>query len=269
MPGKKGGAKRAGRDHDRSSSNPLGLISVADVITGLAAFSGIMAIYMFFRYWGDITLGTAFIIISIILDGMDGAAARRWGTKHNYGHILDSIADSISFCIAPGVLVFVVYYNGDIASYQGGLSVAAACLVTVLGITRLIRYSTEGYKHSNFSGLPSPAQAFTLCLVAHIVTADTWNVAIPLVLIAAYSMVTPVPYPKLKGKPAIAFVLVLVIATSYIIAYRALTNQVDREVFDSLSTFGLLAVYTYIIGGPVFQTVQDRIARGTEGAARG
>jgi len=139
----------------------------------------------------------------------------------------------------------------------------------VLGITRLIRYSTEGYKHSNFSGLPSPAQAFTLCLVAHIVTADTWNVAIPLVLIAAYSMVTPVPYPKLKGKPAIAFVLVLVIATSYIIAYRALTNQVDREVFDSLSTFGLLAVYTYIIGGPVFQTVQDRIARGTEGAARG
>jgi CDP-diacylglycerol--serine O-phosphatidyltransferase len=260
---------RAAKSSAKPMANPLSLVSVADVITGLAAFSGIMAIYMFFRYFGDITLGTAFIVISIILDGMAGAAARRWGTKHEYGHVLDSIADSISFCIAPGVLVFVVYFNGDLASYQGGLSVTAACLVTMLGISRLVRYTLEGYKHSNFSGLPSPASAFTLCLVAHILGPENWYIAIPLVLIAAYSMVAPVPYPKLKGKPGIAFVVVLVIATSYIIAYRALTNRVDREVFDTLSTFGLLAVYTYIIGGPVFQTLLDRMERSTEGAARG
>ena len=84
----------------------LRLVGVADLITAAAAACGVLAVASLLG-GGGLTLGTGLVVVALVLDGVDGAAARRFGSKHSRGPMLDSLADAISFCVAPGVLLWV------------------------------------------------------------------------------------------------------------------------------------------------------------------
>ena len=132
------------------------LISVADVLTICNGICGILAIICFWRFYPNITYGTGLIIIGLVFDGMDGAAARKFGTKHDFGRHLDSISDSITFCLAPSILIITVFYqpvdNGPFFSTQAFaipinfLVFFAALLTIYFGLKRLIDFTFEGYK---------------------------------------------------------------------------------------------------------------------------
>ena len=75
---------------------PLTLISYADLATFTSAALGFLAItYIIDGVVSSYIVALMLLPISAIIDGMDGALARKFGTKHDYGKYLDSISDSI------------------------------------------------------------------------------------------------------------------------------------------------------------------------------
>ena len=91
---------------------PLTLISYADLATLTSATLGFLAItYIIDGTTSSYIVALLLLPISAIIDGMDGALARKFGTKHDYGKYLDSISDSICFGIAPSILVYSLYYD--------------------------------------------------------------------------------------------------------------------------------------------------------------
>jgi len=96
------------------------------------------------------------IIIAGIFDALDGKVARITRTSSEFGIELDSIADVISFGVAPAVLIynFMLYEAGEIGYVVAFLFLAA-------GAVRLARFNTQATTggKSHFTGLPIPAAA--------------------------------------------------------------------------------------------------------------
>lgn len=236
--------------------------SVADAFTTIGAISGIIAIYFLLTMGGDITIGTSFIILALIMDGCDGAAARKFGTKHDMGRHLDSIADAISFCLAPGVLVMVVFFTGTFTEVMSLLAVVVTVLIVLLGWVRLFRFTVEGYKLKSFSGLPTPANAFLVVIICHIL-AEQWYVSLPFLLMGAILQVTPLPYPKVRGK--VAIVLAVAIGLSFVIMLTprlTATSDETAATYNVVSFLGLAIIVAYVLGGPLYE---KRHSRGSAG----
>jgi CDP-diacylglycerol--serine O-phosphatidyltransferase len=228
-------------------------ISIADGFTVVGALFGGLAIYFLLTGGGSITLGTAFILLALIMDGCDGAAARKFGTKHDYGRHIDSIADGLSFCLAPAVLIYTVFFNGNALTIQGGLAIVVMVLVTILGWTRLYKFSIEGYKLKNFSGLPTPANAFLGVMVAHILGGH-WYIGLPILLVGAILQVAPIPYPKVRGK--VAIVLALAIAISFLVMLVPRVTGTSSETYMTyqvITFLALLIALAYVLGGPIYE----------------
>jgi CDP-diacylglycerol--serine O-phosphatidyltransferase len=109
-----------------------------------------------------------FILLAVCFDRLDGASARALGATSRFGVEFDSLADLVSFGIAPVVLVFAALTNDGALGYGGGwrrILLFAACSFYVLCCAfRLARFnvfaSADGSKI--YFGLPSPASASTV-----------------------------------------------------------------------------------------------------------
>ncbi|MCC7179120.1 MAG: CDP-diacylglycerol--serine O-phosphatidyltransferase [Acidobacteria bacterium] len=104
---------------------------------------------------GDLTTAAPFIGIAIVLDMLDGRIARMTGTTSEFGLQLDSLADLISFGMAPAILAFQwgLAPLGRLGWAVGFLFVTAAAL-------RLARFNIQAHTDKRyFVGMPSPAAA--------------------------------------------------------------------------------------------------------------
>src|SRR5699024_1452805 len=103
------------------------------------------------------------IFVAMVLDGMDGRVARLTGTATGFGEQYDSLADLISFGVAPALLVYH-FSLGDLASY-GAIWARIGWLVAffyaVAAALRLARFNARKAIQSKrwFLGLPSPSAA--------------------------------------------------------------------------------------------------------------
>ena len=102
-------------------------------------------------------VAAAFIGIAIVLDMLDGRVARMTGTTSAFGLEFDSLADVVSFGVAPAILSFAwgLHPIGHIGWAAGFLFVAAAAV-------RLARFNIQSSSHQDkryFVGMPSPPAA--------------------------------------------------------------------------------------------------------------
>jgi len=107
-------------------------------------------------FHGSYLEATYFIIIANIFDGLDGYAARLTRSTSQFGVEFDSLADVVSFGVAPGMLV----YFWALAPW-GTWGWLAACTYVVCGALRLSRFNVQstGPAKGHFVGLPIPAAA--------------------------------------------------------------------------------------------------------------
>ena len=105
---------------------------------------------------GEYLQAAVLIILAHLLDGMDGYVARLTKTTTQFGVEFDSLADLISFGLAPAILV---YYWALVPWKTWGW--LAACLYVVCGALRLARFNVQikSVEKSHFVGLPTPAAA--------------------------------------------------------------------------------------------------------------
>ncbi len=251
----------------------LKLISIADILTISNGICGFLAIISFIKFYPNITIGTGLIFLGLVFDGMDGAAARKFGTKHDYGRHLDSISDSFTFCLAPAVLVFVVFYapiNGKIIlsihafSEPSNLLLFLACFFIIFfGLKRLIKFTTYGYKLKNFLGLATPAFAFMAIILSHILDPhrpENNSIAIVyfsliIVILGAILMDAKIEYPKIRGKLGVLLALAIIVSLLSIEVQKWFGLSSSSEIFiyyRIISFFGLGLIIGYVFISPLF-----------------
>src|SRR5262249_40311525 len=150
---------------------------------------------------GEYEVAAPYIGVAIILDMLDGRIARMTGTTSAFGVEFDSLADVISFGVAPAILSFAWGLSslGRLGWAAGFVSVAAAAM-------RLARFNIqsggEGDKRY-FVGMPSPAAA---AIPAATVYAYPWGLndyraalpAIAMVIVPALLMVSTIRFRSFK-----------------------------------------------------------------------
>jgi CDP-diacylglycerol--serine O-phosphatidyltransferase len=94
------------------------------------------------------------ILVGAIFDLLDGKIARATNTTSKFGIEYDSLADLITFGLAPALLMFLW-----VLQTAGRPGWSAALLFTICGALRLARFNTTTSGSSDFEGLPIPAAA--------------------------------------------------------------------------------------------------------------
>ena len=109
------------------------------------------------------------IFVAAFFDGIDGRVARLTGTTSAFGEQLDSLADVVSFGVAPAFLV----YNWGLSPY-GRAGLLVSFLFAVCGASRLARFNVQVHVVDKrwFVGLPIPSAAGALCGLIWAVPAD-------------------------------------------------------------------------------------------------
>ncbi len=138
----------------KKSGMKKGVYLLPNLLTSASLFGGFYAIIASFD--GEFWKAAIAIIVSAVLDGLDGKVARLTGTSSKFGVEYDSLADLVAFGLAPGILIF----TWALRSF-GRYGWLAAFLYVVCGALRLARYNIQvtTIESKRFNGLPIPAAA--------------------------------------------------------------------------------------------------------------
>jgi CDP-diacylglycerol--serine O-phosphatidyltransferase len=147
---------------------------------------------------GDYGPAAVAIGIAIVLDGLDGRIARLAGATSDFGVQLDSLADVISFGLAPAVLI----YSWGLEDL-GNFARLAAFVFLICGAMRLARFNIQVGELRHFAGLPIPAGAGMIAATVHLFGDPIDSVVFKYALISMVYLVGPlmistIRYPSLK-----------------------------------------------------------------------
>lgn len=137
--------------------------------------------------------------IAIVLDGIDGHVARLADAASDFGLQLDSLADVISFGLAPAILL----YSWGLAEL-GDFARFSAFVFVVCGAMRLARFNIQVQNLKSFAGLPIPAGAGMIAATVHLFGAtppqsDLFRFClVAMVYGLAFLMISTLRYPSLK-----------------------------------------------------------------------
>lgn len=140
------------------------------------------------------------IILAAVLDMLDGRVARLTNSASEFGEEYDSLADLVSFGVAPAILV----YSWGLADFHR-LGLAVSFFFVVCGSMRLARFNIQTHiaDKKYFVGLPIPAAAGTICTLV-LATPDplvdrVWMTGVLIVtLILSYLMISTIRYRSFK-----------------------------------------------------------------------
>lgn len=184
------------------------------------------------------------IFLAMIFDALDGHVARLVGASSEFGAQLDSLADLVTFGVAPGFLLVKMchsftYLHRESLLQPVWLIAATFALCAALRLARFNVESDEEDDHSTFSGLPTPAAggmiaSFALLFYrlrletnssAYAANLDKFvQMALPfLALATALLMVSRIPFPHLvnrvfRGQKSFGHVVALVFVLAAVLA---------------------------------------------------
>ncbi len=136
---------------------------IPNAITLLNLLSGCFSIVSAFE--GDLVGSAYFVFLAAVLDFLDGTFARILNARTEIGKQLDSLADMVSFGLAPGFILFHLINDSLIIS---GMQITdnflpyIAFLVPVFSAVRLAKFNIDTNQENSFIGLPTPANAILI-----------------------------------------------------------------------------------------------------------
>ncbi len=131
------------RKTDLDDFKILRLIKFADVLTLTNVIFGIISILFAIKGWYN--TASFMLILAVASDYLDGKVAKTMGQQNEFGKELDSLADTVSFGVAPAIFGF--------ALIQTPLALISFTIFLFCGILRLARYNIMDIKGS-FAGMP-------------------------------------------------------------------------------------------------------------------
>ena len=242
-----------------------------NLFTSASLFAGVLAILNVFNVTDvsdTVDLNTArytvscwLILLSAVLDLLDGWVARMTRTESYFGAQYDSLADLVAFGVAPAVLIYT-----RLSDMENQVTAEVIATVFVIcGALRLARFNVQktGAEKKSFTGLPIPAAAGTVVsgflFFQHV--DPEWNKefvvkVLPVMMVGlSYLMVSKINYPSFKQlnleeRKAFEILPVIVMVITLIVALKN-----DRE---ALVFFGFVG---YVLWGCAARLLKFRAER--------
>jgi len=160
------------------------LLALKDGLTLLNLASGFASLVAALR--GEFLLAGGFIALGLVFDAADGRVARAVRGDNGFGKELDSLADVVSFGVAPAFLA-VAAWGGSWVAVCGALYACAAAV-------RLAKFNIQTAK-GVFYGLPSPAAAVLAAIAA--LFSPAWFAVAGVLFVLAFAMLADFRVPKI------------------------------------------------------------------------
>ena len=236
--------KHSKREVARPRIRDRGIYVLPNLFTIGALFAGFYAIVQAMN--GRWEHAAVAIFIAMVLDGLDGRVARMTGTQSAFGAELDSLADMVSFGVAPALIMYVFALKG-----LGKFGWIAAFVYCSAAALRLARFNTqiEVADKRFFQGLPSPAAAalvagFVWVMIEYGISgSDVSWLSAAVILFAGISMVTNFKFysgKEINLRKSVPFFVVLLIVLFFI-----LVSTSPPEVLLLMFTLYGLSGYVY------------------------
>jgi len=147
---------------------------------------------------GQVRNAAILILIGMMLDSMDGRLARVLGVQTQLGKELDSLADIVTFGVAPSYLVFCTQFSNE-----GLLGLAIAGLFPLFGAYRLARFNVTPIATSlkYFTGVPITAAGGLVAFLTLFDNRIPQMVMITIFIALAFLMVSKIKIPSFKDIP--------------------------------------------------------------------
>ncbi|KUO95119.1 CDP-diacylglycerol--serine O-phosphatidyltransferase [Ferroacidibacillus organovorans] len=201
------------------------------------------------------------VLAGMLLDALDGRAARALRVESAFGEQLDSLCDVVTFGVAPALIMYVVALRGlGVAGILGAIAFVSA------GVLRLARFHVVKGNRTEFVGMPITAAGGLLAALA----LYHEMIALPFMAIFTFSlsylMVSKSRYPNFKhvGPPTVSLLaipLIVLFAVCIFIFQRSFIPLFLMVVLAGYGIFGILhdlrAVYR--IFGRFFRRVHREL----------
>ena len=199
-----------------------GIYLLPSILTTFGMFAGFYSIIASIN--GDFTLAAISIMVAMLWDALDGRVARLTNTQSDFGAQYDSLADLVSFGVAPALLV----YEWSLSDL-GRIGWLAAFIFLACAALRLARFNTQvGISDKRyFQGLPSPAAAGVIASMIWLkfwkfeyfdfgIVSLSYYIGVGITIVCALLMVSNVRYYSFKEldskKASFRFLLAIVLS---------------------------------------------------------
>ena len=142
---------------------------IPNFITSLNLASGFISIIFILN--GDINTASWLILLAMMFDFLDGFSARTLKAYSEIGKELDSLADIVSFGVAPGLIIYYLLHASFSPVSKAGFCVFGhssliflliSAIMPVCAALRLAIFNTDTTQTTSFKGLPTPANALAV-----------------------------------------------------------------------------------------------------------
>lgn len=200
---------------------------VPNILTAFSLSCGLFVIFKMSMLqpgsatYHTVLVSSAILMLAAFLDLLDGAIARAMKAESEFGSVFDSMADAVSFGVAPAALVLktLSVQPGTLFSF---FLTCGAMIYAISGVLRLVRYTVTSHQiqgdkekmasaKANFVGLPIPAAAATAISTMLLLVSEEFNSSFPITdacriivmsivfLMLGFFMVSRWKFPSLKS----------------------------------------------------------------------
>lgn len=132
----------------------LKYLNIPNILTGCSLAIGFITLTLMFKH--EPKLAYTLYALTLLLDRLDGIAARKLGMESDFGKELDSLADFFNFCIVPAIIAYLLGLNSL-------WSILILIAYILSGVSRLAHFNLAGMEEIDgkrfFSGIPTTLAA--------------------------------------------------------------------------------------------------------------
>lgn len=206
--------------NNQNSTANKGIYLLPNLLTTAGLFSGFYAIVASIN--GAFESASIAIFVAMIFDGLDGRVARMTNTQSEFGAEYDSMADIVSFGVAPALVAF----SWGLSSL-GKIGWLAAFIYVACAALRLARFNVQTATADKryFQGLASPAAAAVIAAtvwagVDFDINGHDYNIVLAIIMtLSGLLMVSNFRYSSFKGiewKGKVSFVVILAVVLIFV-----------------------------------------------------
>jgi CDP-diacylglycerol---serine O-phosphatidyltransferase len=183
---------------------------IPNAITILNLLSGSLAVILIFK--GYLQEAALLVFLATILDFLDGFVAKMLNAKSIIGKELDSLADVISFGLAPALFLFVLMEKHPLTETSMFMAIMpyTALLIAGFSALRLAKFNIDTRQSVTFLGLPTPANAiliisFTIVAGKIPLLSNNFYLQLAIIPISCYLLISEIPMFAIKFSKGFSF----------------------------------------------------------------
>ena len=217
---------------------------IPDAITGCNLLCGSVAVFLATQY--AFVGAFVFILLGAFFDFFDGMSARLLKTPSPIGIQLDSLADDITFGLAPAMLLFC--WLKPVLGWWAGI----ALLMAAFSAIRLAKFNVDERQHESFIGLATPANAIFwggICCLPISVIAYDWMawVLIGLSLLSCYLLNAEIPFFSFKSFKKEKVVIISFLAGCLILIGFCVVKAITTKHIEFALFSGTACILWYVV----------------------